>query len=114
MAERSDCMNLAATGDVTISGELTVQLFAGSPNYESIAGGDAEEKALILELPRRLCAEDGGTFDRIHLSSHTPAVLNALNAAVGRRVRVRGEASKAETGHHHAPVVLFATKVTVN
>ena len=58
----------------TVSGELTVQIFAGPPNYESIAKGDAEEKALILELPRRLCANDGDfidgatKFDRVHVS----------------------------------------------
>lgn len=103
----------------TVSGELAVQIFAGPPNYESIAKGDAEEKALILELPRRLCANDGefidGTtkFDRVHVSSRIPALLDVLNAAVGRRVTIQGEAFGAHTGHHRAPLVPFAEEVTV-
>jgi hypothetical protein len=103
----------------TISGELTFQNFAGPPDYESIANGDAEEKALILELPRRVCANDGdfieGTtkFDRVHVGFNSPALLDVLNAAVGRRVTVRGEVFGAHTGHHRAPLVLFADEVNV-
>ena len=102
-----------------MSGKLTVEFFPGPPNYESVAKGDAEEKALILELPRRLCANDGefidGTtkFDRVQVSSQIPALLDVLNAAVGRRVTVRGEAFGAHTAHHREPLVLFAEEVTV-
>ena len=46
-------------------------------------------------------------------SSRIPALLDVLNAAVGRRVTVRGEAFGAHTGHHRAPLVLFAEEVTV-
>jgi hypothetical protein len=75
---------------VTVTGTLTKQLFPGPPNYESVAKDDAEEKALILELPARMCADDGefiessATFDRVHVSSSIPALLDVLNAAVGR------------------------------
>ncbi|OSZ71930.1 hypothetical protein CAP39_00620 [Sphingomonas sp. IBVSS1] len=102
-----------------MTGLLTVQLFAGPPNYESIAKGDAEEQALILELPKRICAYDGDfieskdSFDRVHVSSMKPGLLKVLNAAVGRKVTVRGEAFGAQTGHHHAPLVLMADTVTV-
>ena len=120
IAESSDCMDLARQPTVTVSGLLTVQLFAGPPNYESVAAGDAEERALILELPNRVCADDGEfitadrPFDRVHISSGVPSVLGALNAAVGRRVTVRGGAFGAHTGHHRAPLVLFADQVTVS
>lgn len=120
-AQPQACMDLRKPdAKATVSGQLTVQIFAGPPNYESIANGDAEEKALILELPRRLCANDGefidGTtkFDHVHVSSRIPALLDVLNAAVGRRVTVRGEAFGAHTGHHRAPLVLFAEEVTVH
>ncbi|MBS0505006.1 MAG: hypothetical protein JSS55_14650 [Proteobacteria bacterium] len=68
-----------------------------------------EEKALILELPDRMCASDGDfiddstKFDRVHVSSNIPALLDALNAAVGRQVTVRGQAFGAHTTHHRAP-----------
>ena len=103
----------------TFSGMLTVQLFAGQPNYESIAKGDAEEQAFILELPRRTCANDGEfidastTFDRVHLSAEGSQFLSVLSAAVGRNVTVRGEAFGSHTGHHHAPLVLFVQEISV-
>ena len=119
-AQRDHCMNLKRPhAEATVSGVVTIQLFAGPPNYESVAKGDAEEKALILELPKRICADDGEfierstRFDRVHVSSMVPALLDVLNAAVGRHVTVRGEAFGAHTGHHRAPLVLFADEVTV-
>ena len=103
---------------MTVSGVLSSHVFAGPPSYESIAKGDAPEKAFILKLAQQTCADDGefidGTtmFDRVHVSSYSPALLSALKAAVGRHVTVTGEAFGAHTGHHHAPLVLFARKVT--
>lgn len=114
------CIDLTKAGSqVTLSGFLTVQLFAGPPNYEGIAQGDAEERAFILELPKRLCATDGEfisptmTFDRVHLSAPDDAILGVLQVSVGRAVTVRGEAFGAHTGHHHAPLVLMANQMTV-
>jgi hypothetical protein len=102
-----------------ITGVLTVQIFAGPPNYASVADGDIEEKALILELPRPMCADDGEfirsttQFDRVHVSSSIPRLLDVLNMAIGRNVTVQGEAFGAHTGHHRAPLVLLADEVTV-
>ena len=114
------CINLTKAGaQATVSGVLTVQLFAGPPNYESIARGDAEERAFIIELPRRLCADDGEfirptiLFDRVHVSASDEAILGVLKSAVGRTVTVRGQAFGAHTGHHHAPLVLMAEQATV-
>lgn len=112
-------MDLKSDPDVTVTGILTSRLFAGPPNYESIARGDAEERALILELSSPTCADDGAfiasdtSFDRIHISSHVPAILVRLNAAVGRQVTVHGEAFGGHSGHHRAPLVVFADRVTV-
>lgn len=119
-AQSTSCTDLRAAGAMmTISGKLTSQIFAGPPNYESIANGDAEEKALILELPRRMCANDGEfidssvTFDRVHVSSSTPGLLDVMNSAVGREVTVYGEAFGSHTGHHRAPLVILAKEITV-
>jgi hypothetical protein len=104
---------------VTIAGKLTIQTFAGPPNYESIAQGDAKEQAFILELPRRICLEDGEfadgseRFDRVHVYAVEPELIQTLQRAVGHEVTVMGRAVGAHTGHHRAPMVLFAGAVVV-
>lgn len=120
-AQDQACLDLAnPKNEVGFTGMLTTQLFAGPPNYESIAAGDAEERAFILELPNRLCASDGGlfldpenTFDRVHVSSSDPSLIPVFSAAIGKQVTVRGEAFGAHTGHHHAPIVVIATEILV-
>jgi hypothetical protein len=114
------CLDLKGPeAKATIAGKLTIQIFAGAPNYESIAKGDDEEQAFIIELPERMCADDGDfiepsePFDRVQVSSYQDELRRVLSASVGREVVVRGEAFGAQTGHHHAPLVLFAEEVTV-
>ena len=104
---------------VTLAGRLTLQTFAGPPNYESIERGDSEEKVFILKLPRRICFEDGEfadgseRFDRVQVHAMEPELIRTLRQAVRREVTVAGRAVGAHTGHHHAPMVLFAGAVKV-
>jgi hypothetical protein len=118
--EPDACLKLTPeNSQATFSGLLTEQIFAGPPNYVSIARGDAEEHAFILELPRRACADDGDfieasePFDRVQLSSEDASLIDVLSAAVGRNVTVRGEAFGSHTGHHHAPLVMMVEEVSV-
>lgn len=116
------CISVVGTGSrVTASGRLTLQLFAGPPNYESIAAGDAEQRVFILELPAGVCIDDGGDcadpFERlvtVQVSAAEDALLTVLRASVGRRVTVSGEGFASFTGHHHAPLVVLADRVTVD
>lgn len=117
----STCLDIRADRQITISGHLSRQVFAGPPNYENIAKGDAKEVAFILELPKRLCVNDGGefigpgkTFDRVQIFANSNALGKVLGGAVGKRITVRGPAFGAHTGHHHAPLVLEAVSVTAN
>ena len=114
------CLDLTkADTSVTISGKLTIQLFAGQPNYESIANGDAEERTFILELPKRMCANDEDfidptmPFDRVQVNAGDERLIGVLRAAVGQNVTVTGEAFGSHTGHHHAPLVMLANEVSV-
>jgi hypothetical protein len=71
------CINLSeSSAHVTVEGRLTLQLFPGPPNYESIAAGDSEERTFIVELPRSACIDDdegfanpGERFVTVHVSA---------------------------------------------
>ena len=111
------CLELKPGVKTTLSGLLTVKPFPGPPNYESVARGDAEERAYILDLPKAICADDGEfidggqVFDRVHVSASAPEVLDRLEGAATKRVTVIGEAFGAHTRHHRAPLVLLADEV---
>ncbi|WP_367273226.1 DUF4431 domain-containing protein [Phenylobacterium sp.] len=62
--------------------------------------------------PRRCHASLHGIDARPSVGSDD-AIRGALKAAVGRTVTVRGKAFGAHTGHHHAPLVPIADRVTV-
>jgi hypothetical protein len=117
----SGCIDVGdARARVTATGNLSVRLFAGPPNYASIAAGDAEERTFILELPSATCIDDGGDFAApaerfvtVHVSSRDEELLAVLSAAEGRQVTVSGEGFAAHTGHHHAPLVILADTITV-
>lgn len=104
---------------VSVSGRLTLQLFPGVPNFESIAAGDAEERTFIVELPAETCIDDGGDFADPAEKFVTVQVSGAdrlstvLKAAVGRNVLIEGEGFASYTGHHHAPLVVIADRVSV-
>ncbi len=105
---------------VSVSGRLTLQLFPGAPNFESIAAGDAEERTFIVELPKAACIDDGGDFAdpsekfvTVQVSGAQNQLSTVLTAAVGRTVIVEGEGYASHTGHHHAPLVVIADRVSV-
>jgi hypothetical protein len=106
---------------ISLSGKLTSQIFAGPPNFESIAGGDSEIKAFILQLPETICVFDGGFFAEpseriatVHVSSSDEVILKVLTESIGRNVKISGKAFAAHTAHHRAPLVLMAESVTVS
>jgi hypothetical protein len=114
------CQHLRPPGaEAVFTGRLTVQRFAGPPNFESTARGDAEERSFILHLQRPSCADDGEfidastSFHRVQVSASAKGMLTRLKRAVGHTVTITGKAFGAHTGHHHAPLVLLADHVTV-
>lgn len=119
-AAEGACIDLDDQSEITLQGKLTTQLFAGPPNYESIAAGDAEERAFILELPHRICIEDSEgfadpnvRFDRVHVTGDSEEDTAILRSAVGRNVAVTGEGMGAHTGHHRAPLVIFVREISI-
>jgi Domain of unknown function (DUF4431) len=104
---------------LSLRGTLRQQLFAGPPNFESIANGDEERRTFILELPESICLNDGGDFSdpservvTVHVGVGAPEVSPLLMALVDRVIEVEGEAFASHTGHHNAPLVLLADRVS--
>ena len=105
---------------VSFEGRLERRIFAGPPNYDSIRRGDRPEPAYILTLDRRICIDDGGQFAELNNRFNTIQLfsgnrrLNArLRAGVGHRVRITGDGFAAQTGHHHASLVVDLRSLAV-
>jgi len=106
------CINVAdVRARVVAVGRLTNGTFSGP--YRT-------ERAFILELPHAICIDDGGDFadpaerfSKVHVSATSDALLKVLSVSVGRVVSVSGEGFASHTGHHHAPLVVLADKITV-
>lgn len=114
------CINLLDREDMIFSGLLRNRIFPGPPNFKDVRRGDAPEPTYILELDEDACAKGDGTvpegtrFATVHLYSanEESSVWADLRSLVGRRVRVEGAAAfGAQTGHHHAPVVMAVMSV---
>lgn len=100
-----------ANEQVSISGHLAHQTFAGPPNYESVRRGDAREVMLVLHLTRALCVRAPGVDD-LRLKNRDIKTLQLLDtgdlvpSAAKHAYRVSGRLVLAESGHHHVPVLL--------
>ncbi|MBV1699772.1 MAG: DUF4431 domain-containing protein [Hyphomicrobiales bacterium] len=118
------CVDLKRSERIRFEGVLTHKVFPGAPNYQDVRKGDKPEPAYILHLPKPICVA-GDAFigpdkqiDRIQIFPAYQAddrpLWAALRASVGKSVVVEGtEPFGAHTGHHHAPLLLPATKITV-
>ncbi|MEP9380324.1 DUF4431 domain-containing protein [Aquabacter sp. CN5-332] len=101
---------------MSLSGRLSLEVFPGPPNFESIKDGDREDPTYILTLRLPVCLDDGGEFadpkklfDQVHVSAIDPTMFPRLKQAIGKEVAITGEAFAAHTAHHHAPLVMFAS-----
>lgn len=113
------CLNLASgAAPVSLEGKLSLEVFPGPPNYESVAKGDAAEPAWLLLLDKPICVEDGGQFadpshhfDNVHVYSADRRVQARFEALNGKRVTLKGSGFPAHTGHHHAPLVVEVSAI---
>lgn len=105
----------------SISGRLTLETFPGPPGYGASPQTDSRETVYILtpEKPVNVLRRSGeaveGDFNipkykvsKIHV---TPVTGLKLSAFRNKNVRVTGTLYGAHTGHHHAEVVLEATRI---
>ena len=117
------CIDVRLPDPLSFAGTLSYQLFSGPPNYEDIKKGDKPERAYIIQLDRPICATgdeflDGKEmFDRVQLltddsSTASRTAAQSLQPLDGKRVVVSGKSGfGAQTGHHHAPLLMTLVSI---
>lgn len=99
---------------VTLGGTVSLQEFAGPPNYEDVKKGDLPEQYWILSLesPIRVVAAPGdelySTQDEVReiqlVCSSSCGKRFAFSS--GMKVSLTGTLFAAHTGHHHKSVLM--------
>ena len=119
------CLDLKQSQPFRFEGVLTRRVFPGPPNYQDVRKGDKPEPTYILRLQKPICVS-GDEFidaqkkiDRIQIfpkdaSNEAKLLWKELRKLVGKPVVVEGsEPFGAHTGHHHAPLLLPITKISI-
>jgi hypothetical protein len=111
---------------VTVSGKLTKETHPGSPNYEDISKGDAEETGFYLNLSKPICTVGTNSGGEESLSSYAQdnvtkvqlvlddAGYELLQKYLDKEVILQGALFSAHTGHHHASVLINNVKLADN
>ena len=100
---------------VTLTGRVSLRVFPGRPNYESIKEGDEPEPAWLLRLAKPICVTLDGK-DEFNVAvddvSVIHLVLQGKQFSQLRRLKRKGAVTltgklfHAFTGHHHADVLM--------
>jgi hypothetical protein len=106
--------------EISVTGALSRETFAGPPNYESVERGDKAETYWILTLrePVVLCtlaAADGkshtlGSVNRFQLVINEEQ-RGLTQALIARYASVSGRFFIAHTGHHHVAALIEVTEL---
>jgi len=103
---------------VTLTGIIRTRSFPGPPNFESVAKGDERENVWVLRLRKPICVTPKGDTDGetkvIELQIVLPRGVEQAeeySPFEDRRVTVTGTLFRAETGHHHAKVLITVTNL---
>jgi uncharacterized protein DUF4431 len=120
------CIDVRQKEPLAFKGTLNYRIFPGPPNYENVKKGDKPEPAYIIKLDTPICAigdeflDGKETIDQIQLlmddSSQSGRTLwQSLRQIDGKRVAVSGKSGfGAQTGHHHAPLLMTLVGITAN
>jgi len=117
------CLDVRQSQPLEFKGTLSRPVFPGPPNFEDVKKGDRPERAYIITLDAPICAtgdaflDSGQSFKTVQLliddSPRDGAALTAsLAQLIGKRVQVTGKSAfGAQTGHHHAPLLMTLVSV---
>jgi len=124
-AANATCLDLKQTNVLSFEGTLSYRIFAGPPNYEDVRKGDTPEPTYILTLAEPICAsgdefvDPRETFSQVQIFPESsdkaaPALSRDLRRWIGKRVIVEGASPfGAHTGHHHAPLMLPISRISI-
>ena len=99
---------------VEIAGTLQRLTYPGRPNYESIAEGDEPETGFYLILTKPVCTRGDSLSSDAYPIERVDTVQLVLDSAgyaqlrpsLGQNLSLSGTLFPAQTGHHHAPLLL--------
>jgi hypothetical protein len=106
---------------VHLQGRVIRKAFAGPPGYADIRHGDARELVPVLRLTRSLCVTGvlGAKDQRQHwvrevqlLDTREQLHQPDVNACQ-RQCVVSGDLARADSGHHHLPVLMDVVRITL-
>jgi hypothetical protein len=118
------CLDVRQTQPLAFTGSLSHPVFPGPPNYEDVKKGDKPERPYIIKLDAPICAtgdeflDSSQAFDTVQLlvddSAKNSSMLNSrLAQLAGNRVQVTGKSGfGAQTGHHHAPLLMTLVNIS--
>ncbi|WP_374335619.1 DUF4431 domain-containing protein [Leeia sp.] len=116
-ARAADCLHYAGA-PLTLTGTVTLKTFYGPPNYGESPKTDAREVQAVLVLPKPICVaanpqteEEAETGQR--LITLVPPAGMRFKPYQGKTVVLTGTLFHAITGHHHTPVLMEVTRVTL-
>jgi uncharacterized protein DUF4431 len=109
-------LDLAHDNALVLEGTLGFQVFGGPPYNGGVNKGDTPEPTYILKLDSPVCATGDDFLDanakvnQVQIfpgDDNAVALFKTMRRLVGRRIRVEGKSAfGAQTGHHHAPLLL--------
>lgn len=112
--------NCVTYDNAVITGRLQRLVFPGRYNYESISGGDEAETGFYLFPKTHLCIASGDKEQELFIENVSMVQLvlgvkkeggstyDSLEPYIGDLVSCSGSLFAAHTGHHHAPIVMWA------
>lgn len=113
-AAHAECVK--ENSEVTVTGKIARETFAGPPNYESIEKGDKAERFWVLtgSEPVEVCAAEarakGASSGKFQLVLDEKQ-YQRFASFIGRPVAVKGTAWVAQTGHHHTAVLITVADI---
>lgn len=88
-------------------GLVSLEVFPGRPNFESIKNGDEPEKAWILTVSNK---EKKERFQLVVIDRDEQKFAT-LRKSVGKKVTVEGLVWEADNGHHHTPFLITVRSI---